>query len=189
MGGQTGKDPLAPTRVFVSLSRDVGGNSTLMMKTWTSGKSRGPTSWPSANIKIVSQGRSVVSVANLCRNSTLRNNNPQSWCHWSYWSVLMTMAAVSGDVAHLAQCSMLRAFSDATGRCCRVSVCNVLPRWLPWSLMLPVGRWSTKHNFQPSSYVENQLLFFAMAWKRVTWMILTKNVQYSIWRPNDVKIL
>jgi hypothetical protein len=25
VGGQTGKDPLAPTRVFVSLSRDVGG--------------------------------------------------------------------------------------------------------------------------------------------------------------------
>jgi hypothetical protein len=25
LGGQTGKDPLAPTRVFVSLSRDVGG--------------------------------------------------------------------------------------------------------------------------------------------------------------------
>ncbi len=88
--------------------------TTLMMKTWTSGKSRGPTSWPSANIKLVSQGRSAVSVANLHRNSVLRNNNPQSWCYWLYWSVLMTMAAALGDAACLALCNMLSASPDAT---------------------------------------------------------------------------
>ncbi len=50
----------------------------VMMKIWTYGMSRGPTSWPSANMKFVSQGRSAVSVANLRRNSTLRNtiHNP-----------------------------------------------------------------------------------------------------------------
>ena len=37
----------------------------------------------------------------------------------------MTMAAVLGDAAHLARCSMLRASPDATGRHCRVSVCDV----------------------------------------------------------------
>jgi hypothetical protein len=121
--------------------------TTLMMKTWTSGKSRGPTSWPSASIELVSQGRSEVSVPNIRRKSTLRNNNPQSWCYWSYWSVLMITAAVSGDAVHLTQCSMLRASPDATGRRCRVNVCNVLPGWLPWSSMLPVDRWPTKHNF------------------------------------------
>ncbi len=121
--------------------------NTLMMKTWTSVQSRGPTSWPLANIKVVSQGRSAVSVANLRRNSTLRNNNPQSWYYWLYWSVLMTMAAVSGDAAHLAQCSMLMASPNATGRCCWVSVCNVLPGPLPWSSMLHVDWWPTKHNF------------------------------------------
>ena len=47
---------------------------------------------------------SWVSVADLCRNSTLRNNNSQSWWHWSYWSVLMTMATVLG---------MRRALPDA----------------------------------------------------------------------------
>ncbi len=73
------------------------------------------------------QGHSAVSITNLRRNSTLRNNNPQSWCYWSYWSVLMTMAAVSGDAACLAQGSMLRASPDATGCCCQVSVCKVLP--------------------------------------------------------------
>ncbi len=47
--------------------------TTLMMKNWTSaGKSQRPTSWPLANIKFVSQGRSGVSVANLRRNSTLK---------------------------------------------------------------------------------------------------------------------
>ncbi len=144
---------------------------TLIMKTWTSGKSWGSTSLPSSNIKFMSQARSAVSKANLRRNSTLRSNNSQSWCYWLYWSVLMTMLAVSGDAVHLAQCSMLRASPDATGRCCWVSVCNVLPGLLPWSLMLAVDRWPTKHNFQPTSYIKNQLMFFAMEWKRVTRMI------------------
>jgi hypothetical protein len=80
----------------------------------------------------------------------------------------MTMAAVLGDAVRLARCSMLRASPDATERCCRVSVCNVSPGRLPWSSMLPVDQWPTKHNFWPSSYVENQLLFFAMEWKRLT---------------------
>ncbi len=121
--------------------------NTLMMKTWTSWKSRGPTSWPLVNIKLVSQGGGAVSVAKVHRNSTLRNNNPQSWCYWLYWSVLMTMAAVLGDVVCLARCSMLRASPDATRCCCWVNVCDVLPGWLPWSLMLPVDQWPTKHNF------------------------------------------
>ncbi len=163
--------------------------TTLIMNTWTSGKIRGPISWPSANLKCVSQGRSAASLANLRRNSTLRNNNSQSWCYWPYWFVLMTVAAVSGDAGHLAQCSMLRVSPHAIGHHCRVSVCNISPRWPPWSSLLPVERWPTKHNFLPTYYIENQLLFFAMEWKRVTWMILTKNVQYSVWRPYDVKIL
>ncbi len=160
-----------------------------MMRTWTSGRSWGPKSWPSANLKFVSQGRSAVSVANLHRNCTLRNNNSQSWCCWLYGSVLMTMVAVLGDATCLAQCSMIRASPDATGRYCRVSVCDVSCRRLPWSSMLPVNRWPTKHNFYNTSKIENQLLFFAMEWKRVTRMILTKKVQYSMWRPYDVKIL
>ncbi len=38
---------------------------------------------------------------------------------------------------------------------------------------------------------QTQLLFFEMEWKRVTWTIatMTMNVQYSILRPYDVKIL
>jgi hypothetical protein len=40
----------------------------------------------------------------------------------------MTLAAVSGDAVRLAQCSMLRASPDATGRCCQVSVCNFIAR-------------------------------------------------------------
>ena len=32
-------------------------------------------------------------------------------------------------------------------------------------------------------FVENQLLIFAIEWNRVTRMISTKNVQYSMWRP------
>jgi hypothetical protein len=119
------------------------------------------TSCPnSANLKFVSQGRNAVSLANLRRNSTLRNNNSQSWCYWPYWFVLMTVAAVSGDAAHLAQCSMVRASPHAIGHWCRVSVCNVSPRWLPWSSLLPVERWPTKHNFLPTYYIENQLFFF-----------------------------
>jgi hypothetical protein len=59
----------------------------------------------------------------------------------------MTMAAVSGDAAHLVQCSMLRASPDATGHQCRVSVCDVLPGQLPRSSKLPVDQWPTKHNF------------------------------------------
>jgi hypothetical protein len=41
----------------------------------------------------------------------------------------------------------------------------------------------------PTTYVENKLLIFAIEQKRVTQMILTKNVQYSMCRPYDVKIL
>ena len=54
--------------------------------------------------------------------------------------VLMTMAAVSGDAAHLAQCGMLRASPDAFGRRCQASVCHVSPGRLPWSLMLCVDQ-------------------------------------------------
>jgi hypothetical protein len=70
--------------------------------------------------------------------------------------------SVLGDAAHLPQSSMLRASPDATGRCCRVSVCNVLLGQLPWSSMLPVDQLPTKHNFLPKSYVESQLLLYAM---------------------------
>ncbi len=36
---------------------------------------------------------------------------------------------------------------------------------------------------------QNQLLFFEMEWKRVTWTISTTNIQYAIRRPYDVNIL
>ncbi len=36
---------------------------------------------------------------------------------------------------------------------------------------------------------QNQLLFFEMEWKRVTWTISTMNVQYSMLTPYNVKIL
>ncbi len=34
---------------------------------------------------------------------------------------------ISSDAAHLAQCGMLRASPDASGRPCRASVCDVSP--------------------------------------------------------------
>jgi hypothetical protein len=69
-----------------------------------------------------------VSVADLRRNSSLRNNNSQSWCcSHAGWSVLMTMAVVSDDAVHLARCGMLRAspiaMLDATTRRVFVTYC------------------------------------------------------------------
>ena len=74
----------------------------------------------------------------------------------------MTMAAVLSDAAHLAQCGMLRASIDASGRPCWASVCDVSPGQLTWSSMLCVDQWPTKHKFYPTTYVENQLLISAM---------------------------
>jgi hypothetical protein len=102
---------------------------------------------PIGEHQVRSQGLSALLEANLCRNSTLRNNNLQPFCYWSYWSVLMTMVAALGDAAQLAQCGKLRASPDASGRPCRASVCDVLPGRLPWSSMLPVDQWPTKHKF------------------------------------------
>jgi hypothetical protein len=102
---------------------------------------------PIGEHQVRSQGLSALLLTILRRNSTLRNNNSQPLCYWSYWSVLMTMAAVSGHghVACLARCGMLRTSPDASGRRCRVSVCNVSPGRLPWSSMLHMDRWHTKH--------------------------------------------
>jgi len=122
-------------------------SSTLMTKTWISGKSWRPINCPSANMKFESRLHSAVSVVDLRRNSTLRNNSLQSWCHWSYWSVLMTMSAVSGDEAHLARCNMLRASPDATWHRLRASICDVSPQRLPWSSMCCACQWPVKHNF------------------------------------------
>ncbi len=62
-------------------------------------------------------------------------------------SVLMTMAAISSDAAHHAQHGMLRASPDAFGCPCRASVCGISPHLLPWSSMLRVDQWPTKHKF------------------------------------------
>ena len=64
------------------------------------GKSRMPIRCLSANIKFVSQWHCAVSVAiaDLRGNRTLRHNNSQSWCYWLYWSILMTMVAISGTL-------------------------------------------------------------------------------------------
>ena len=148
---------------------------------------------PIGEHQVLSQGLSVLLPANLGRNSSPRNNNSQPLCYWSYWSVLMTMVAVSGDRCALANaaCSGLRASPDASGsgRRWRESVCVISPARLSWSLMLHVDQWPTKHYFQSTTYVEYQLLSFAMKQKRVTRMILAKNVQHSMWRPYDEKIL
>jgi len=64
----------------------------------------------------------------------------------------MTMAAVSGDAARLAQCGMLRASPNANGCRCQASVCDILPGRLPWSLMLPVGGWPTTYKTQLLAY-------------------------------------
>jgi len=75
----------------------------------------------------------------------------------------MTMAAISSDAAHHAQCDMLRASPDASGRPCRASVCDVSPRRLPWSSMLHVcGPMAYKTQILAYHYVENQLLIFVM---------------------------
>jgi len=57
----------------------------------------------------------------------------------------MTMAAVLGDAARLAECGMLRASPDASGRRYRASVYDVLPGRLPWSSMLHEDQWPIKH--------------------------------------------
>ena len=138
-----------------------------MMKTWTSGKSQRPTSYPSAKIKFVSQWWSVVSVADLCRNSTLRSNNSQSWCYWLYWSVVMTMVAVSvsGDVACLTRCGMLRASLDTTGHC--------LGGWHGHQCCL----WTNglqNTNFSPPLPEKTNCCFFAMEQKKSDWDDINK---------------
>ena len=52
--------------------------------------------------------------------------------------VLMTMAAIFSDAVHHAQCSMLKASPDASGRPCRASVCDV-------SMLCVDQQWPTKH--------------------------------------------
>ena len=90
----------------------------------------------------------------------------------------MTMVAVLGNAVHLAQCSMLRASPDATGRCFRVSVCDILPGRLPWSLMLPVDAYKT----QLLAYLlhRNPIVVFCSGMKKSDLDDIGKNVQYSM---------
>jgi hypothetical protein len=56
----------------------------------------------------------------------------------------MTMAAVLGDVAHLAQCGMLRASPDASGCPCRAGVCDIA--WAAAMVIDVACGPPTKHN-------------------------------------------
>jgi len=90
------------------------------------------------------------------------------------------MVTVSGDVAHLTQCGMLRASPNATGHCCWVSIRKVSPWRLSWSLMLLCLPIAYKTQLLANHLRRKTIVVFPMELQNVTEMILTKNFQYSI---------
>jgi hypothetical protein len=60
---------------------------------------------------------------------------------------------------------------------------------MPWSSMLLCILMAYKTQLLAYHLRRKPIVVFPMEHKEVTWMISTKNVQYSTERPDDVKIL